>query len=199
MTEDEWDSVVRVHLKGHFAPAHFAANYWREQTKSGREINAAIVNTTSTSGLFSNPGQANYDAAKSGIATLTQVMAKELVRYGVRGERDRARRAHAPHAVDAGSRRGHGGARRRFVRRSGRRRTCRRSSRTSAPPTARSPARRSSCAAGTCNGCRPGRSPRRSSRTTAGRSPSWRARAGELTSRIPLEEGGMGAPQYRFD
>lgn len=84
MTEDEWDSVVRVHLKGHFAPTHFAANYWREQTKSGREINAAIVNTTSTSGLFSNPGQANYDAAKSGIATLTQVMAKELVRYGVR-------------------------------------------------------------------------------------------------------------------
>ena len=84
MTEDEWDSVVRVHLKGHFAPTHFAANFWREQTKSGREINAAIVNTTSTSGLFSNPGQANYDAAKSGIATLTQVLAKELVRYGVR-------------------------------------------------------------------------------------------------------------------
>ena len=84
MTEEEWDSVVRVHLKGHFAPTHFAANYWRDQTKSGREINAAIVNTTSTSGLFSNPGQANYDAAKSGIATLTQVLAKELVRYGVR-------------------------------------------------------------------------------------------------------------------
>lgn len=84
MSEDEWDSVVRVHLKGHFAPSHFAAGYWREQTKSGREVNAAIVNTTSTSGLFSNPGQANYDAAKSGIATLTQVMAKELVRYGVR-------------------------------------------------------------------------------------------------------------------
>jgi NAD(P)-dependent dehydrogenase (short-subunit alcohol dehydrogenase family) len=84
MTEDEWDSVVRVHLKGHFAPTHFAANFWRDQTKAGREINAAIVNTTSTSGLFSNPGQANYDAAKSGIATLTQVLAKELVRYGVR-------------------------------------------------------------------------------------------------------------------
>jgi NAD(P)-dependent dehydrogenase (short-subunit alcohol dehydrogenase family) len=84
MTEDEWDSVVRVHLKGHFAPTHFAANFWRDQTKSGHEINAAIVNTTSTSGLFSNPGQANYDAAKSGIATLTQVLAKELVRYGVR-------------------------------------------------------------------------------------------------------------------
>src|SRR5215813_9147275 len=84
MTEDEWDSVVRVHLKGHFAPMHFAAAYWREQTKSGNEVDAAIVNTTSTSGLFSNPGQANYDAAKSGIATLTQVAAKELVRYGVR-------------------------------------------------------------------------------------------------------------------
>src|SRR3954452_3485526 len=58
MTEAEWDAVVRVHLKGHFAPSHFAGNYWREQTKSGREINAAIVNTTSTSGLFANPGQA---------------------------------------------------------------------------------------------------------------------------------------------
>jgi NAD(P)-dependent dehydrogenase (short-subunit alcohol dehydrogenase family) len=84
MTEDEWDVVVDVHLKGHFAPSHFAANYWREQTKAGKDVNAAIVNTTSTSGLFSNPGQANYDAAKSGIATLTQVLAKELVRYGVR-------------------------------------------------------------------------------------------------------------------
>jgi NAD(P)-dependent dehydrogenase (short-subunit alcohol dehydrogenase family) len=84
ISENEWDSVVRVHLKGHFAPMHFAANYWREQTKSGRDINAAIVNTTSTSGLFANPGQANYDSAKSGIATLTQVAAKELVRYGVR-------------------------------------------------------------------------------------------------------------------
>jgi NAD(P)-dependent dehydrogenase (short-subunit alcohol dehydrogenase family) len=84
MTEEEWDLVVEVHLKGHFAPSHFAANHWREQTKAGKDVNAAIVNTTSTSGLFSNPGQANYDAAKSGIATLTQVLAKELVRYGAR-------------------------------------------------------------------------------------------------------------------
>ncbi len=117
MTEDEWDSVVRVHLKGHFAPTHFAANYWREQTKSGREINAAIVNTTSTSGLFSNPGQANYDAAKSGIATLTQVMAKELVRYGVRAERDRARRADTHDVGDSRSGRGDRSTDRRFVRR----------------------------------------------------------------------------------
>jgi NAD(P)-dependent dehydrogenase (short-subunit alcohol dehydrogenase family) len=84
MSEDEWDVVVRVHLKGHFAPAHHAAAYWREQTKAGKEVDAAIVNTTSTSGLFANPGQANYNAAKSGIATLSQVLAKELARYGVR-------------------------------------------------------------------------------------------------------------------
>jgi NAD(P)-dependent dehydrogenase (short-subunit alcohol dehydrogenase family) len=84
MTEDEWDAVIAVHLKGHFAPARHAAAYWREQTKAGKAVNAAIVNTTSTSGLFSNPGQANYAGAKAGIATLSQVLAKELVRYGVR-------------------------------------------------------------------------------------------------------------------
>src|SRR6476659_10069321 len=84
MTEAEWDSVINVHLKGHFAPTHHAAVYWREQTKAGNEQKASIIHTTSTSGLFSNPGQANYDAAKSGIATLSQVCAKELSRYGVR-------------------------------------------------------------------------------------------------------------------
>ena len=84
MTEQEWDVVVNVHLKGHFAPTHHAAAYWREQAKAGKEVKASIIHTTSTSGLFSNPGQANYDAAKSGIATLSQVCAKELSRYGVR-------------------------------------------------------------------------------------------------------------------
>jgi NAD(P)-dependent dehydrogenase (short-subunit alcohol dehydrogenase family) len=84
MTEEEWDVVVNVHLKGHFAPTHHAAVYWREQAKAGKEVKASIIHTTSTSGLFSNPGQANYDAAKSGIATLSQVCAKELSRYGVR-------------------------------------------------------------------------------------------------------------------
>jgi NAD(P)-dependent dehydrogenase (short-subunit alcohol dehydrogenase family) len=84
MTEAEWDAVVNVHLKGHFAPTHHAAVYWREQTKAGKEVKASIIHTTSTSGLFANPGQANYDAAKSGIATLSQVCAKELSRYGVR-------------------------------------------------------------------------------------------------------------------
>jgi NAD(P)-dependent dehydrogenase (short-subunit alcohol dehydrogenase family) len=84
MTEQEWDAVVTVHLKGHFAPTHFAAAYWREQTKAGHDVSASIIHTSSTSGIFSNPGQANYGAAKSGIATLSQICAKELSRYGVR-------------------------------------------------------------------------------------------------------------------
>jgi len=84
MTEGEWDAVIAVHLKGHFAPTRHAAVYWREQTKAGKEVKASIIHTTSTSGLFANPGQANYDAAKSGIATFSQVCAKELSRYGVR-------------------------------------------------------------------------------------------------------------------
>jgi NAD(P)-dependent dehydrogenase (short-subunit alcohol dehydrogenase family) len=84
MTEAEWDAVIAVHLKGHFAPTHFAAAYWREQVKAGHDVNASIIHTSSTSGIFSNPGQANYGAAKSGIATLSQICAKELGRYGVR-------------------------------------------------------------------------------------------------------------------
>ncbi len=84
MSEQEWDAVVAVHLKGHFVPLRFAAAYWREQAKAGKTVRAAVVNTSSTSGLFSNPGQANYGAAKSGIATLTEIAAKELSRYGVR-------------------------------------------------------------------------------------------------------------------
>jgi NAD(P)-dependent dehydrogenase (short-subunit alcohol dehydrogenase family) len=84
MSEAEWDAVIAVHLKGHFVPTHFAAAYWRERAKAGREVKAAVVNTSSTSGLFSNPGQSNYGAAKSGIATFTEIAAKELSRYGVR-------------------------------------------------------------------------------------------------------------------
>jgi NAD(P)-dependent dehydrogenase (short-subunit alcohol dehydrogenase family) len=84
MTEQEWDAVITVHLKGHFAPTHFAAAYWRERTKAGNDVNASIIHTSSTSGIFANPGQANYGAAKSGIATFSQICAKELGRYGVR-------------------------------------------------------------------------------------------------------------------
>jgi NAD(P)-dependent dehydrogenase (short-subunit alcohol dehydrogenase family) len=84
MTEEEWDAVVAVHLKGHFVPTRWAAAYWREQVKAGNTITANVVNTSSTSGLLSNPGQTNYGAAKSGIATFTQIAAKELSRYGVK-------------------------------------------------------------------------------------------------------------------
>ena len=84
MTEDEWDAVITVHLKGHFAPSRWAAAYWREQHKAGITKPRNIVHTSSTSGLFSNPGQANYGAAKTGIATFSQIIAKELVRYNVK-------------------------------------------------------------------------------------------------------------------
>jgi len=84
MTEQEWDAVIHVHLKGHFCPTRFAANYWREQSKAGKEVKGAIVNTSSTSGLLGNPGQANYGAAKAGIASFSNIIAQELGRYGVR-------------------------------------------------------------------------------------------------------------------
>ena len=84
MSEDEWDAVMTVHLKGHFCPTRHAAAYWREQTKAGKEVKASIVHTSSTSGLIGNPGQTNYGAAKSGIATFSQICALELKRYGVR-------------------------------------------------------------------------------------------------------------------
>jgi len=84
MTEAEWDAVIAVHLKGHFAPTRHAAAYWREQSKNGATKVRNLVHTSSTSGLFSNPGQANYGAAKSGIATFSQICAKELSRYNVK-------------------------------------------------------------------------------------------------------------------
>jgi len=84
MTEQEWDAVIHVHLKGHFCPTRFAASYWREQSKAGKEVRASVINTSSTSGLIGNPGQTNYGAAKSGIATFSIIAAQELGRYGVR-------------------------------------------------------------------------------------------------------------------
>lgn len=83
MTEQEWDSVINVHLKGTFAPTHHAANYWRQQQKAGHKVDARVINTTSHSGLFCNIGQANYAAAKAGIASFSLVAARELQRYGV--------------------------------------------------------------------------------------------------------------------
>jgi NAD(P)-dependent dehydrogenase (short-subunit alcohol dehydrogenase family) len=83
MDESDWDDVIRVHLKGHFAAAQHAAVYWRNRAKAGEEVTGRIINTTSESGLFGNAGQANYAAAKAGIASLTVVEARELGRYGV--------------------------------------------------------------------------------------------------------------------
>ena len=83
MTEEDWDAVIKVHLKGTFAPAHHAGNYWRMQSKAGKPVDARIINTTSHSGLYCNIGQANYAAAKAGIASFSIVTARELQRYGV--------------------------------------------------------------------------------------------------------------------
>lgn len=84
MQEDEWDEVIRIHLKGHFAPLRWAATYWRNEAEQGRLPRASVVNTSSPSGLFGRPRQANYGAAKAGIAALTIIAAHELARYGVR-------------------------------------------------------------------------------------------------------------------
>jgi NAD(P)-dependent dehydrogenase (short-subunit alcohol dehydrogenase family) len=83
MGEDEWDAVMRVHLKGTFAVTHHAANHWRERAKAGDDVAARVVNTSSGAGLAGSIGQANYTAAKAGIAALTLVAAVELGRYGV--------------------------------------------------------------------------------------------------------------------
>jgi NAD(P)-dependent dehydrogenase (short-subunit alcohol dehydrogenase family) len=83
MTEDEWDAVLHVHLKGHFAPTRHAAAYWRERSKAGEDVRGRVINTSSPSGVFGNIGQANYGAAKAGIAGFTVIVAQELARYGV--------------------------------------------------------------------------------------------------------------------
>jgi NAD(P)-dependent dehydrogenase (short-subunit alcohol dehydrogenase family) len=83
MSETEWDAVIKVHLKGTFGPAHFAAAYWRDQSKAGTQPDARIINTSSPSGIFGNLGQTNYGAAKAGIAAFTVIAAGELGRYGV--------------------------------------------------------------------------------------------------------------------
>lgn len=84
LSDDDWDLVVRVNLRGTFLVTRAAGNHWRERSKAGADVDAAVVNTSSESGVFGNPGQANYAAAKAAVASLTQVAAKELARYGVR-------------------------------------------------------------------------------------------------------------------
>jgi NAD(P)-dependent dehydrogenase (short-subunit alcohol dehydrogenase family) len=83
MSFAEWDDVIRVHLRGTFGPAHFAAAHWRDLAKAGEPVDARIINTSSTSGIYGNAGQTNYGAAKAGIAAFTIIAAMELERYGV--------------------------------------------------------------------------------------------------------------------
>ncbi len=101
LTEQDWDSVIDVHLKGHFAPSHFAARHWRALAKAGETTSGRIINTSSEAGLFGNPGQANYSAAKAGIAAMTGVLARELEGYGVtvNAIAPRARTRHDPRRV----------------------------------------------------------------------------------------------------
>jgi NAD(P)-dependent dehydrogenase (short-subunit alcohol dehydrogenase family) len=83
MEEHEWDAVIEVHLKGHFAPTRHAAAHWRERSKAGDQVVARVINTSSPSGVFGNVGQLNYGAAKAGIVGFTLIAAQELQRYGV--------------------------------------------------------------------------------------------------------------------
>ncbi len=83
MAEHEWDAVIKVHLKGTFAPAHHAAAYWRDQSKAGTPVDARLINTSSVSGIYGNMGQTNYGAAKAGIGAFTIIASRELKRYGV--------------------------------------------------------------------------------------------------------------------
>ncbi len=83
MDEAEWDAVITVHLKGHFSATRHAAAYWRDRAKAGEQVRARVINTSSPTGVFGNVGQANYGAAKAGIANFTIIAAQELGRYGV--------------------------------------------------------------------------------------------------------------------
>jgi len=83
MDEESWDAVIRVHLKGHMAVSRFAASHWRDRAKAGEDVGGRIINTVSEAGLYGGTGQANYAAAKAGIAGMTVALARELKKYGV--------------------------------------------------------------------------------------------------------------------
>jgi NAD(P)-dependent dehydrogenase (short-subunit alcohol dehydrogenase family) len=83
ITEEQWDSVIAVHLKGHVAPCHHAVKYWRERSKAGEPVSGRIISTASESGLYGQAGQVNYATAKAGIVAMTTVIAREMKKYGV--------------------------------------------------------------------------------------------------------------------
>jgi NAD(P)-dependent dehydrogenase (short-subunit alcohol dehydrogenase family) len=116
MDEAEWDAVIAVHLKGHFAPTRHAAAYWRDQAKSGAEVRARVINTASPSGVFGNVGQSNYGAAKAGIAAFTVIVAQELGRYGVTVKLHRAERPNPDDGVGLRAAGGQGRVRRELSR-----------------------------------------------------------------------------------
>ena len=180
MSEEEWDAVVDVHLKGHFVPTRFAAAHWREQVKAGEAVQASIIHTSSTSGLLGNPGQTNYGAAKAGIGSFSIICAQELARYGVRSNCIApAARTRLTEATP-GTRRRRGRARP-TASTCGTRPTCRRSSPTSPWRAARSPVARSSCRAARCGVMEPWRMGARVERDAR-----WTiAELGEAASRHP--------------
>ena len=148
MTEEEWDAVVKVHLKGHFVPTRWAAAYWREQARRASTVTANIVNTSSTSGLLGNPGPDELRRRQVGHRHVQRRSArKELSRYGVRSTASRPRPAPASPRPRPGSATSSRRPTTQARSTSGTRRTSRRSSPTSPPRTARSTARRSSCRA----------------------------------------------------
>ena len=170
MTEAEWDAVIHVHLKGHFCPTRMAAAYWREQTKAGQRRSTRRSSTRRRRrGCSANPGQANYGAAKSGIATLSQICAKELSRYGVRSNAiapaARTRLTEATPGLGEVVKAPEDDV---AIRPMGPRRTCRRSWPISPPRIARSTARHSSSRAASCSASSRGGCRRRSTRATAG-------------------------------
>ena len=146
-----------MHIKGQAAPTRWAAAYWRDQHHAGAHRRRNLVHTSSTSGIYANPGQSNYGVAKSGIVTFSEIAAKELARYCGGVELRRARRPHAADDVVARPARDHASASRRLRRVvTGKRR--RRWSPTCVAPTARSRVRRSTCRAARCGGSIRGRS-----------------------------------------
>ncbi len=84
MSEEEWDAVIKVHLKGHFAPLHFAAEHWRDRSRAGEAVDARVITTSSEAGLYGHFGQVNYSTAKAGIVSMTLVAARELAQFGVK-------------------------------------------------------------------------------------------------------------------
>jgi len=101
LSEDDWDSVINVHLKGHFVPTRHAATYWREQAKAGKTVKASIISTSSTSGLLGNVGQTNYGAAKAGIAAFTVIYLRGVGPLRCSRERDCAGSSHPDDRVNA--------------------------------------------------------------------------------------------------